>query len=154
DYHAARRRIEPHHIERMAGSDAEPSPLAHGEMDDAGMSAQHAAVEMDDVARLGRAGLEPLDHLGVAARRHEADVLAVVLVGDREAEPARQLARLRLGLVAEREAQHLELIARGGKEEIALIALLLARTIERAAAIRERPRGDVMSGRQHLGAEL
>src|SRR5262249_26479581 len=54
----------------------------------------------------------------------------------------------------EREAKHLELLARGGKEEIALIALLLARAIERAAAIRERPRGDVMSGRQHLGAEL
>src|SRR5260221_8756718 len=123
-------------------------------MDDAGMSAQHAAVKIDDVARLGRARLEPLDHLGVAARRHEADVLAVVLVGDREAEPARKLPRLGLGLVAKREAQRLELLARGGKEEIALIALLLARAIERAAAARERPRGDVMSGRQHLGAEL
>src|SRR5262249_62054919 len=39
-------------------------------------------------------------------------------------------------------------------EEIALIALFLARAVERAAAVRERPRGDVMSGRQHLGAEL
>src|SRR5262249_34891100 len=154
DHHAARRRIEPHHIERMAGGDAEPAALADGEVDDAGMSAQQAAVKIDDVARLGRAGLEPLDHLGVAARRHEADVLAIVLVGDREAEPTRQLARLRLGLVAEREAQHLELLARGGKEKIALIALLLARAIERAAAARERPRGDVMPGRQHLGAEL
>src|SRR5215831_10149804 len=154
DHDAARRRIEPHHVERMAGGDAEPSPLADGEMDDAGMSAQHAAVKIDDVARPGRTGLEPLDHLGVAARRHEADVLAVVLVGDREAEPTRKLARLRLGLVAEREAQRLELLARGGKEEIALIALLLACAIERAAAARARPRGDVMSRRQHLGAEL
>src|SRR6516164_333349 len=154
DHHAARRRIEPHHIERMAGGDAESPPLADGEMDDAGMSAQHAAVEIDDLARLGCAGLEPLDHLGVAARRHEADVLAVVLVGNREAEPARQLARLGLGLVAEREAERLELLARGGKEEIALIALLLARAIERAAAVRAWPRGDVMTGRQYLGAEL
>src|SRR5262249_11682574 len=86
--------------------------------------------------RLRCARLEPLDHLGVAARRHKADVLAVVLVGDREAEAARQLARLGLGLVAEREAQRLELLARGGKEEIALIALFLARAIERAAARR------------------
>src|SRR5262249_30453606 len=152
DNHAARLRIEPHHIEWVAGGDAEPAALADGEMDDAGMPAQHAAVEIDDLARLGRARLEPLDHLGVAARRHEADVLAVVLVGDREAVPARKLPRLGLGLVAEREAQHLELLARGGKEEIALIALLLARAIERAAAARERPRGDVMSGGQHLGA--
>src|SRR5262249_58354995 len=124
----------------MAASDADPAPLAGGEMDAAGISAEPAAVEIDDVARLGCAGLEPLDRLGVAARWHKADVLAVVLVGDREAEAARQLARLGLGLVAEREAQRLELLARGGKEEIALIALFLARAIERAAAVRERPR--------------
>src|SRR5262249_58248312 len=98
----ARRRTEPPHVERMAGGEAQPPPLADGEMDDAGMSAQHAAVEIDDVARLGRARLEPLDHLRIAARRHEADVLAVVLVGDREVEPARKLPRLGLGLVAER----------------------------------------------------
>src|ERR1700756_4616190 len=73
------RRREPRRVERVAGGDGAPPPLADGEMDDAGMSAQHAAVEIDDVARLGRTRLEPLDHLGVAARRHEADVLAGVL---------------------------------------------------------------------------
>ena len=86
--------------------------------------------------------------------RHEADVLAVLLVGDRKAEAARQLARLRLGAIAEREAQQVELRARGGEQEIALVALGLARAIERAAAARQRARGDVMAGRQNLGAEL
>ncbi len=111
-------------------------------------------VEIDDVAGLGGARLEPLDHLGVAAGRHEADVLAVVLVGDRQLEPARQLAGLGLGLVAERKAQELELLGRGGEQKVALVALLLAGAIERAAAARQRPRGDVVAGRQHLGAEL
>src|SRR5262249_29689926 len=73
DHDAARGCIEPHDIERMAGGDAEPAALADGEMDDAGMPAQQTAVEIDDVAGYGGAGLEPLDHLGVAARRHEAD---------------------------------------------------------------------------------
>ena len=88
----------------MAGGDAEAAPLADGEMDDAVMRAEHAAVEIDDVAGLGGPGPQALDHLGVAAGRHEADVLAVVLVGDRERESARKLARLRLGPVAERKA--------------------------------------------------
>ena len=81
-------------------------------------------------------GLQPLDHVGVAAGRHEADVLAVVLVGDREAEAARQLARLRLGPVAERKAQEVELLAGGGEQEIALVALVVAGAVERA---RRRP---------------
>jgi hypothetical protein len=97
DHHPARRGIEPHHIQRMARGDAEPAPLADGEMDDAGMRAEHAAVEIDDVAGLGRPRLESLNDLGVAARWYEADVLAVVLVGDRECELARKLARLGLG---------------------------------------------------------
>src|SRR5258707_6948931 len=123
-------------------------------MDDAGMPAKDAAIQIDDVARFGRAGLEPLDHIGVTAGWHEADVLAVVLVGDRETEAARQLPSLRLRPVAKRKAQHLELLARGGKQEIALVALFLAGAIKRAAAPRQRPGGDVMAGRQHLRAEL
>ena len=123
-------------------------------MDDAVVAAEHAAVEIDDVAGLGGARPQPLDHLGVAPGRHEADVLAVVLVGDRKIEAARQLARLGLGAVAERKAQRIELLARGGEQEIALVALGFAGAVERAAAAGQRPRGDVMAGRQHLGAEL
>src|SRR5438876_3408079 len=122
----------------MTGRDAEPAPLADGEMNDAGMPPEPVAVEIDDVARLGRARLEPLDHLGVAAGRHEADVLAVVLVGDREPEPARELAGLRLGLVAKGKAQRRELLARGGEQEIALVALRLAGTVECAPTARQR----------------
>ena len=91
----------------------------------------------------GGARLQPLDHIGVVPGRHEADVLAVVLVGDRQPELARKLARLGLGALAEREAQHVELLARGAEQEIALVALFLARAEKPAAAVRQaaaRPR--------------
>ena len=97
----------------MAGGDAEPAPLPDREVDDAVVAAEHAAGEIDDVARLGGARPQAFDHLGIAAGRHEADVLAVVLVGDRKPEAARELPRLGLGALAEREAQQLELLARG-----------------------------------------
>src|SRR5215472_7939013 len=153
-HHAPRRRIEAKHIERMPRGDAEPTPLADGEVDDAGMGAEHAAGFVYDLARLGGARLEALDHLAVAAGRHEADVLAVVLFRNGKTETARQLARLRLGQVAEREAQQLELLPRGGKQEIALVALGVARAIERAVALGQPSGGDVMAGGQHARAEL
>src|SRR6478609_6056393 len=154
DHDPARRGVKPDHIKRMARGDAEPAPLADGEMDDAGMRAENAAVEIDDVAGLGRPRLEALDHLGVAARRYEADVLAVVLVGHRERKLTRKFARLRLSPVSERKAQQVELLASGGKQEIALVALLFAGAVERAAATWQGPGSDVMAGRQDLGAEF
>ena len=122
-------------------------------MDDAVVAAEHIAVEIDDIARRRSARLQPLDHVGVAAGRHEADVLAVVLVGDRKAEAPRVLARLGLGHLAERKAQMIELLMRGAEQEVALVALLLAGAVERAAGGR-RARRHVMAGRQNRGAEL
>ena len=61
DDHAPGRRIEPDHIERMPGGDAETAPLPDREMDDAVVAADHAAVEIDDVAGLGGARPQPLD---------------------------------------------------------------------------------------------
>ena len=101
------------------------------------MLPEHAAGEVDDLARRRRARPQPLDHVGIVAGRHEADVLAVLLVGDRKTELARQLAHARLRQAAEREAQHVELLARGGEQEIALVAVVVMRAIERAAAVGE-----------------
>ena len=145
--------VQAHHVERRGTGDLQALPLADGEMDDAVVAAEHVAVEIDDVAGGRRAGLQPLDHVGVAAGRHEADVLAVVLVGDRKPEAPRMLARLGLGHVAERKAQDVELLMRGAEQEVALVALLFAGAVERAAA-GHGPRRDVMAGRQHLRAQF
>src|ERR1700736_3333917 len=123
-------------------------------MDDAVVPAEHAPLDIDDVSGLGGAGPQALDHLGIASRGNEADVLAVLLVGDREIETTGQIAGLGLAALTQRKPQRSELLGRGRKQEIALIALAVAGAIEPAAAARQLARGDVMAGRQHFGAEL
>ena len=118
------------------------------------MPAEHAAVEIDDVAGLDRVRPQAADDVGVAAGRHEADVLAVLLVGDLETEATRQFARLGLGHVAERKAQVIELLARGREQEIALVAIGIGGADQRARSVGEAARGDIMAGGERRGAEL
>ncbi len=118
------------------------------------MAAENPAVEMDDLAGPRRARLQPLDHVGIAAVGDEADVLAVGLVGDPEAELRGERAGLRLVDVAEREAQQVELLLRRGIEEIALVAAGIGRAEQTPAAIGEFAADDIMAGRQRIGAEL
>ena len=47
---APSRRVERDDIERLGRRDAEPAPLADRVMNDAGVAAEHAPVDMDDVA--------------------------------------------------------------------------------------------------------
>src|ERR1700676_4751283 len=93
---AAAGRLQPHHIERRASGDAQSAALADGEMDDALMLPDGAAVEVDDIARLKRIRPQAADDLGIAPGRDEADVLTVLLVSDRQAEAPRQFAGLLL----------------------------------------------------------
>ena len=75
-----------------------------------------------------------------------------------EAEGGRRLAHLGLGQVAEGKAQHVELPARGGEQEVALVLGAVGGPLQRAVgpAIRARhlARDDVVAGRQHVGAEI
>ena len=119
-------------------------------MNDALMLADDAALEIDDVAWRDRVRLQAADDVGVTPSRHEADVLAVLLVGDFKTEATRQFARLRLGHVAQRKAQEIELFARGGEQEIALVAIGIGGAHQRARSVGEAARRDIMSGRQRL----
>src|SRR6185312_15962528 len=91
DHDVAAFGVEPQHIKRCTGGDAEAPPLADGEMNDALMAADDTALEVDDVAGLDGVRPQPADDIGVAPGRHEADVLAVLLVGHRKTETSRQL---------------------------------------------------------------
>ena len=104
-------------------------------MNDALMPADGAAGEIDDVAGLDGIRPQAADDVGVAPGRHEADVLAVLLVGDGETEAPRQFARLRLGHIAQRKAQKIELLARGREQEIALVAIGVGGASKRARSI-------------------
>ena len=94
---------------------------------------------IDDIARLNRIRAKPPDHVSIATGRHKADVLAIVLVGDGKPEAARQVARFRLGPIAEREAQQVELLARGAEQEIALVAFALTGAVQPPPPVRQRP---------------
>src|SRR5271166_638338 len=56
DHDPARCRVETHDIERRAGGDTKSTPLADGEMNNAVMAAEYAALEIDDLAGSGGAG--------------------------------------------------------------------------------------------------
>ena len=85
--------------------------------------------------------------------RHEADVLAVGLVGDSEPELARDAAHLLLGHVAERKAQEVELRLRGGEEEVALVAVEID-AADKAPAARRRRASAHSALSPSLGIEL
>ena len=141
-------------VERLGlAADLDPAALADGEMDDAAMLPEHAAVEVDDVA--GGRGLGPqlLDQAGIVAVGDEADVLAVGLGGDAEARVLGEPPDLALGQVAEREAQIIELLARGAVEEIALVAIRVGGACNSARPSLDDP-PHIMAGREAVGAKL
>ena len=109
--------------------------LAHGEAHDAVVAADDAARHVDDVARLDRLGPQLLHHRGIVAVGHEADVLAVGLVGDRQVEALGQRPRLALGQVAERKAQEVELLVRRAEQEIALVARRIGAAMQLGAGL-------------------
>ena len=109
---------------------------------------------MNDLAGNGSAREQPLDHVGVVPRRHKADVLAVGLVGVREAKFARQLPHPRLRHFAKRKPQARQLRARGGEQEIALVAIGVGGPVERPPAPPVVAADDIMSRRQEIGAEV
>src|SRR3546814_15433563 len=68
-------------------ADADAAALADGVVDHAVVAPEHGAVQVHDVAGVGRPRPQSPHHLGVVAARHEADVLAVRLGLHRPARP-------------------------------------------------------------------
>src|SRR5947209_10321428 len=88
------------------------------------------------------------------ALRHEADVLAVVLLRNRKIEPPRQLAHLLLGVAAKRKADETELGGGSGKQKITLVAPGIPGAIEPARAVGLGAGLHVVPSRQRVGAEI
>src|SRR5262245_17812718 len=74
--------VEPHDIERRRTRYAEAAALTDGVVDDALVPTEPAPVDGHDIAGLGRPGFQALDDVGVATLRHEANILAVALLGN------------------------------------------------------------------------
>ena len=90
--------------------------------------------------------------LAVVAAGHEADVRAVGLVGDAQAELASNPPRLRLGEVAEREAQPRELPLAERVEDVRLVLRGVGGGVQPQQAV-ALPDARVVAGREQLDAE-
>ena len=147
-------RLEPQHIERLRlAADLQPATLAHREMDQAAMRPQHLARAVDDLAGAHGIGADLFDDAGIIAVGHEADILAVGLGGDRQADGAGDVAHPVLGEVAEREAEEFELFAGRGEQEVALVAGRIGGAVQLGAVWR-RHATHIMARRQTVGAQI
>ena len=118
------------------------------------MLAQHASLQIDDLARIGGTGAQLFDHAGIIAIRDEADVLTVGLVGDGEAEFRRQRPGLGLaGKPAQRKAQEIQLLGRGREQEIALVTGRIGRHMQLCALFAVKS-ADIMPGRHAIGVKF
>ena len=127
--------------------------LADGEMDHAIMAGQNFALLIDDVAGLHGAGIELLDNARVIAVRHETDVLAVRLVGNNQPEFNSDLAHIALGHAAQRKAHEIQLLARGAKKKVALVARRIGGDVQFRAVHAVGP-SYIMTGGQRVGAKF
>ena len=114
----------------VTAADAETFALADGEMDDAVMLAEDAAIDVDDLAGLLGFGANFFDDLRVVAAGDEADVLRVRFVGGEQAKPLGVLARDVLRPAAQRKPQEIQLFLRGGEQEIALVFRVVDGAVE------------------------
>ena len=103
--------------------------------------------------RVSSLGPEPLHQRRIIAVGDEADVLAVGLGRDFEAEVGGDRPDLALGQAAQGEAQEVELLGRRPVEEIALVAARVGALVELGPAIVHDP-PHIMASRQAIGAEL
>ena len=93
---------------------------------DAGVLAERPAIGSDDLAASGGRRCPLLSQIrlhegGVVAIRDEADLLAVLLLGDRQSQTARDLPDLALVHLADRKQSPRKLRLRQSEEEIGLV---------------------------------
>src|SRR2546425_1189384 len=100
-----RRRRGRHGTTRPTG----PATLADRVGRDAGVGTEHAAIPVDDGPRLEQVRVAPAQEAAVVVVGHEADLLALRLVGRDEAEPPRVRAHVVLVEVAHGKVRRREL---------------------------------------------
>ena len=108
-------------VARLADGDPGALPLPYRVPGRAEVLADLAAVDVEDGARLGGPACPFAEHIAVVAPRHEADLLAVLLVGRGKTQGAGTVADLRLGHVAERELNVGQLRLPQAVQEVALV---------------------------------
>ena len=88
--------------------------------------------------------------VAVVAAGDEADLLALGLVGRRQTEPARDVADLRLGQLAEREPRVIELVLAQAVQEVGLVLVGVACAQQPRPPVRTDVAPRVVAGRDRL----
>ena len=102
-------RVDVDDVARAPLPETEPATLADRVGRDAGVGAEHAAIPVDDGPRLEQVRVAPAQEAAVVVVGHEADLLALRLVGRDEAEPPRVRAHVVLVEVAHGKVRRREL---------------------------------------------
>src|SRR6185436_18855807 len=130
DHHSRLRRVEFEYVHRCAGSQSESLALTDSQPVDTAMAANDLASRVDNFAGAVLIGEPPVDKTGGVAVRNEADLVAVRLVGDREAEPAGDVAHFGLPQMPDGKQRMSELILRQREEKIRLVLVAVGASQE------------------------
>lgn len=131
-------RIQANNVQRIASRKLQTPALADGEIEDAAVPAEHAAIDMDDVASLGSVRPQALHDVGIAACGNKADILAVGLFCNRQSKLTGESTNVGLLQMTQGEPQEAELLAGRGKEKVALVALGIGGAVK-LGAVRAGP---------------
>ena len=145
-----RQRIDATDVAWLAQRDPQALALAHREAGRPAMLPHPLAVDVDERPGLRSPAGTLTQRLAVVAAGHEADLLALGLVGGGEPETARDLADLRLGQLAEREPGVLELVLAQAVEEVGLVLVLVPRPAQPRQPVRPDVPAGVVTGRDRL----
>ncbi len=145
--------IQMHYIKWLTRCNTDTAALTNGIMHDAFMTPQNTAIDMYDIARGRCFRLQLGNNVRIFALRHETNVLAILLLRNRQPHLFCNFADLRLRQMSKREAQIINLVLRGGKEEIALIAIRIDRT-EHRAMVAILAAADIMAGCQSVRTQF
>src|SRR6266404_3971932 len=144
--------VDVRHIEGAALPDAEPAPLTDRVAGDARVRAEHAALTVDDRARPEHARIPAAQETAIVIVGHEADLLALRLVGRDEAESARVRADLVLVEVADGKMRCCELRLIERPEEIGLVLARVPPAPQEPAPARRVPRDARVMAGGHAGS--
>src|SRR5262249_11347834 len=159
----SRRGVDVDHVERNAGRKSEPLALSDSEAVHAVVPAEDAAVAVADLA--GGHARATADELRGLAGRYEADLLAIVLLGNCESQAPRLFTDRRLVERADRKPRARELVLRQREQKVRLVLPRVHASLQEVAVavlveihLRVVPRGDCLCterlGALHEGCEL
>ena len=128
------RKILPNDIERFGIGDADPPPLPDGIAVQSLVLPQRLAPQGDNGAGGGRFVGEPLQKGSVVSVRHEAQILAVLLLGGGEGQSGGQGPGLLLAQIPQGEQCVGQLLLGHAIQHIALILFLIPRFFQQPPA--------------------